>query len=36
MTYFPELLVPVVLFFGLSVIMASSIAASSTKNLEKD
>jgi len=36
MTYFPEVLVPIAIFFGLSVFVASSISVSGTKNIEKD
>ena len=36
MTYFPEVLVPIAIFFGLSVFLSSSIANIGVKNLEKD
>ena len=36
MTYFPEILVPIAIFFGLSLFLSSSIASSGTKNIEKD
>lgn|GEM_PF-3869322 len=36
MTYFPEVLVPIAIFFGLSVFLASGISSSGIKGLEKD
>jgi len=36
MVYFPEVLVPVLIFVGLSVFMSSSISGTGIKNVEKD
>ena len=36
MGYFPEILVPIAIFFGLSVFLASSISAVGIKGLKRE
>ena len=36
MGYFPEILVPIVIFFGLSVFLSSSISAVGLKGVKRE
>ncbi len=36
MGYFPEILVPIVIFFGITVVVASSISATGVKSMSND